>query len=82
VVEVVTMEEFNEFRQSIARMRIEDRLAAISEKIDALMEEAQKSYVTKAEIGEALTGIESQISRVEESSKGFITRLREALSKV
>lgn len=81
MVEVVTMEEFDEFRQSIARMRVEDQLAALNEKIDALIEESLGKYATKADIDEALTEVKSHITRVEASSKGFIDRLREALRR-
>lgn len=74
MVEVVTMEEFNELRASI-----EERLDAIDKKLDNFIKEARKKYASKAQIDKAIADINARIDRIEEASRSFIDRLIAAL---
>ena len=71
MVEVLTVEDFNEFRKSI-----EEKFDAIEQKLDAIIKNVEeKRTTTKAELEE----INQQIEVLSQSSKGFVERLREAL---
>lgn len=62
-------------------MRVEDRLAALDENMDAFIEDARGKFATKAEVYEVIKEISATVTKVEESSNGFIDRLREALKR-
>lgn len=75
MVEVVTLEEFNELRKSI-----EERLDSIERKIDDLIKNVNERHLhTQEEVDEAMKVINRRIDDLEDSSKGFVDRLREAI---
>lgn len=75
MVEVVTLEEFNELRKSI-----EERLDSIERKIDDLIKNVNERHLhTQEEVDEAMKVINRRIDELEDSSKGFVDRLREAI---
>jgi chaperonin cofactor prefoldin len=84
MVDVVTVEEFKKFRASL-----EGRLEALEGRLEELLKEMRERYAVKADVEGALTEIRGKldelnvrIDTVEETSKGFITRLREAMREV
>lgn len=71
MVEVVTLEEFTEFRRSI-----EERLDAIEERINDLVKDVQeKNTLVKSEV----EGINNRLDDIAESSRSFVDRLRAAI---
>ncbi len=75
MVEVVTLEEFNELRKSI-----EERLDSIEKKIDDLIKNVNERHLhTQEEVDEAMMVVNRRIDDLEDSSKSFVDRLREAI---
>ena len=75
MVEVVTSKEFTDFKKSI-----EKRLDANEKKIEGLVKDVDDKYKhAQANLEDALKVINKRIDDVEESSKSFIVRLREAI---
>lgn len=75
MVEVVTSKEFDEFKKSI-----EKRLDANEKKIEDLVKDVEDKYKhAQSDLKNALKVINKRIDEVEESSKSFIVRLREAV---
>jgi hypothetical protein len=75
MVEVVTSEEFAEFRKSI-----EERLEAIESKLNDIIKDVnEKHEQTQADVEEVLRDLNKRFEDLDESSKGFIDRLREAI---
>jgi uncharacterized protein YoxC len=71
MVEVVTLEEFTEFRKSI-----EERLDAIEERINDLVKDVQEKHMlVKSEV----EGINKRLDDIAESSRSFVDRLRTAI---
>ena len=71
MVEVVTLEDFNEFRKII-----EERLDAIEQKLDAFIKNVEEMRTsTQADLEE----LNQRIDVLSQSSRGFVDRLREAL---
>ncbi len=71
MVEVVTSEDFNEFRKII-----EERLDSIEQKLDAFIKNVEEMRTsTQADIEE----LNERIDVLSQSSRGFVDRLREAL---
>ena len=71
MVEVVTLEEFTEFRRSI-----EERLDTIEERINDLVKDVQEKHtLVKSEV----EGINKRLDDIAESSKSFVDRLRNAI---
>ncbi len=84
MVEVVSMEEFKEFREVLER-----RLESLEGKLEELLKEVRERYAVKAEVEEELSRLDEKIRELntrmdslEEASKSFITRLSEALKEV
>jgi hypothetical protein len=75
MVEVVTLEEFIELRKSV-----DERLGSIERKLDELAKEINENQVNeKATVDELLRSLNERIDDLEESSKGFVDRLRDAI---
>ncbi len=75
MVEVVTLEEFNELRKGL-----EERLDAIERKINDLIKDfTEKHLHSQEDIEETVKVINRRIDELEDSSKSFIDRLREAI---
>jgi len=75
MVEVITSEEFNEFRKSI-----DERLDAIEGKLNDLIKTVNESNArAKVDLEAAVGDINERIDVLEESSKGFVDRLRDAI---
>lgn len=71
MVEVVTLEDYNEFRKII-----EERLDAIEQKLDAFIKNVEEMRTsTQANLEE----LNQRIDVLSQSSKGFVERLRDAL---
>ena len=71
MVEVVTQEDFDEFRKSL-----EEKLDTIDRNIGVLIKDLKEAQrLSKAEIAE----LNKQIEELSESSRGFVDRLRGAL---
>lgn len=75
MVEVVTLEEFIELRKSV-----DERLGSIERKLDELAKEINENQVNAKEtVDELLRSLNERIDDLEESSKGFVDRLRDAI---
>ncbi len=75
MVEVVTLEEFNELRKSI-----EERLDTIEKRINELIKNVNERHLhTQEDVDEAVKIINRRIDDLEDSSKSFVDRLREAI---
>ncbi|MFQ6053582.1 MAG: hypothetical protein ACE5OO_05050 [Candidatus Bathyarchaeia archaeon] len=70
MVEVVTLEAFTDYRE-----RIEEKLDDLIEDVD------EKHMRTQADLERAVKGLNKRIDDLEESSKGFIDRLRDAFAR-
>jgi len=71
MVEVVTLEDYNEFRKII-----EERLDVIEQKLDAFIKNVEEMRTsTQANLEE----LNQRIDVLSQSSKGFVERLRDAL---
>ncbi len=71
MVEVVTQEDFNEFRKNL-----EEKLDSIDKNISDLIKDIKETQRrSEAEVNE----LNKQIDELSESSKGFVDRLRGAL---
>lgn len=84
MVDVVTVEEFKEFRESL-----EGRLDALEGRLEELLKEMREKYAVKLDVDGTLSEIRgrleelnTRINSVEEASKSFVTRLREAMREV
>lgn len=76
MVEVVTSEEFSEFQRSI-----EDKIDAIQKNMEELLKEMDESQKNQeANLKRVLKEINGRIDLIEGSSKGFIDRLRKAIT--
>jgi len=76
MVEVVTSKAFTDFKKSI-----EKRLDANEKKIESLVKDVDDKYKhAQANLEDALKVINKRIDNVEESSKSFVVRLREAVA--
>lgn len=76
MVEVVTSEEFSEFQMSI-----EEKLDAIQKNMEELIKEMDESQKNQqANLTKVLKEINGRIDLIEGSSKGFIDRLRKAIT--
>jgi hypothetical protein len=76
MVEVVTSEEFSEFQRSI-----EEKLDSIQNNLDELMKSISESQdKTEADLARTATEINRRIDELEGSNRGFIARLRDAIS--
>lgn len=75
MVEVVALEEFTELRKGI-----EERLDAIERKLSDLIKDVNEKHAhTQADVKETVKELNRRIDDLEESSKGFLDRLREAI---
>lgn len=71
----MTLEEFNELRKGI-----EERLDAIERKINDLIKSSNERHLhTQEDVDEAMKVITRRIDELEDSSKSFVDRLREAI---
>ncbi len=76
MVEVVTSEEFSEFQRSI-----EEKLGSIQNNLDELMKSISESQDrAEADLARATAEIYRRIDELEGSNRGFIARLRDAIS--
>ena len=76
MVEVVTSKDFAVFKKSI-----EKRLDANDKKIEGLVKDVDDKYKhAQANLEKALKVINKRIDDIEESSKSFVVRLREAIT--
>lgn len=76
MVEVVTSEEFSEFQRSI-----EEKLDSIQNNLDELMKSISETRdKTEADLARTATEMHRRIDELEGSSRGFIARLRDAIS--
>ena len=76
MVEVVTSKDFDEFKKSI-----EKRLDASEKKIEELINDVKNRHeISKANLKKALKALNTRIDDVEESSKSFVVRLKEAIT--
>ena len=76
MVEVVTSKEFDEFKKSI-----EKRLNSNEKKLEDLVKDVDEKYKrAQVDLDKALKGVNTRIDTVEESSKSFVVRLREAIT--
>lgn len=75
MVEVVTLEEFVELGKTI-----EERLDAIEKRLDDLVKDLnEKNARARADVEGAMRDLNSRFDDLEESSKGFVDRLRDAI---
>jgi hypothetical protein len=75
MVEVVTLEEFIELRKSV-----DERLGSIERKLDELAKEINENQVNaKTTVDELLRSLNERLDDLEESSKSFVDRLRDAI---
>ena len=75
MVEVVTSKEFSEFKKSI-----EKRLDSNEKKLEDLVKDVDEKYKrAQADLDKAVKVVNKRIDEVEESSKSFVVRLREAI---
>jgi septal ring factor EnvC (AmiA/AmiB activator) len=76
MVEVVTSKEFDEFKKSI-----EKRLNSNEKKLEDLVKDVDEKYKrAQVDLDKALKGVNTRIDDVEESSKSFVVRLKEAIT--
>jgi len=76
MVEVVTSKEFNEFKKGV-----EKRLDALETKLEGFIKDVEKRHErSKADLEKAITELNMRIDNIEESSKSFVVRLREAIT--
>ncbi len=83
MVEVVTSKDFDEFKKSIEK-RLDDsekRLDANEKKIEELIKDVDEKYKrAQADLKKAVKALNTRIDDVEESSKSFVVRLKEAIT--
>jgi septal ring factor EnvC (AmiA/AmiB activator) len=76
MVEVVTSKEFDEFKKSI-----EKRLNSNEKKLEDLVKDVDEKYKrAQVDLDKALKVVNTRIDDVEESSKSFVVRLKEAIT--
>ena len=76
MIEVVTSKEFNEFKKGV-----EKRLDASEKKLEELIKDVEERHESsKADLEKAVKALNTRIDDVEESSKSFVVRLKEAMT--
>ena len=83
MVEVVTSKDFDEFKKSIEKRldANEKRLDASEKNLEELVKDVDEKHKrAKADLDKALKAINTRIDDVEESSKSFVVRLKEAIT--
>jgi len=76
MVEVVTSKDFDEFKKGF-----EKRLDANEKKLEDLVKDVDEKYKrAQADLDKALKAVNTRIDDVEESSKSFVVRLKEAIT--
>ena len=83
MVEVVTSKDFDEFKKSIEKRldASEKRLSSNEKKIEDLVKDVDAKHKrVKADLDKALKAVNTRIDDVEESSKSFVVRLKEAIT--
>ena len=83
MVEVVTSKDFEEFKKSIEKRldANEKRLDANEKKLEDIVNDVDSKYKrSKADLDKALKAVNTRIDDVEESSKSFVVRLKEAIT--
>ena len=83
MVEVVTSKDFDEFKKSIEKRldANEKRLDASEKNLEELVKDVDEKYKrAKADLDRALNAVNTRIDDVEESSKSFVVRLKEAIT--
>lgn len=76
MVEVVTSKDFDEFKKNI-----EKRFGSNEKKLEDLVKDVDEKYKrAQTDLDKALKVVKTRIDTVEESSKGFVVRLREAIT--
>ena len=90
MVEVVTSKDFDEFKKIIEKRldASEKRLDASEKRLDAseknleelIKDVDEKHKRSKADLNKALKAVNTRIDDVEESSKSFVVRLKEAIT--
>jgi len=83
MVEVVTSKDFDEFKKSIEKRlnSNEERLNSNEEKLEDLVKTVDEKYKrAQTDLDKALKAVNTRIDDVEESSKSFVVRLKEAIT--
>ncbi len=76
MVEVVTSKDFDEFKKNI-----EKRFVYNDKKLEDLVKDVDEKYKrAQTDLDKALKVVNTRIDTVEESSKSFVVRLREAIT--
>jgi len=76
MVEVITSKDFDEFKKSL-----EKRLDSNEKKLEGLVKDVDEKYKrVQTDLDNALKIVNTRIEDVEESSKSFVVRLREAIN--
>ena len=76
MVEVVTSKDFEEFKKNI-----EKRFGSNEKKLEDLVKDVdEKNKRAQTDLDKTLKGVNTRIDTVEESSKSFVVRLREAIT--
>ncbi len=76
MVEVVTSKDFDEFKKNI-----EKRFVYNDKKLEDLVKDVDEKYKrAQTDLDKALKVVNTRIDDVEESSKSFVVRLREAIT--
>ncbi len=76
MVEVVTSKAFDDFKKNI-----EKRLNSNEKKLEDLVKDVDEKYKrAQVDLDKALKVVNTRIDDVEESSKSFVVRLKEAIT--